>query len=110
MTTKHIFGPAFALLLVSLFANRADDGPQWRGPHRDGISEEKGLLKVWPKEGPKQLWTAKNLGSGYSTPAVVGNTLYLLGNEGLENESIKAMSVDKGETLWSTRLGKVGNP
>src|SRR6188474_3214512 len=110
MTTKRLFGSVLALLCVSQLANRADDWPQWRGPHRDGISEERGLLKEWPKEGPKQLWAAKNLGSGYSTPSVVGSTLYLLGNEGMENESIKACSTDKGETLWSTRLGKVGNP
>lgn len=28
------------------------DWPQWRGPHRDGRSQETGLLKEWPKEGP----------------------------------------------------------
>jgi outer membrane protein assembly factor BamB len=110
MTTKGILGSALAFLCVSQVVNRADDWPQWRGPHRDGISQEKGLLKEWPKEGPKQLWAAKNLGAGYSTPSVVGSTVYLLGNEGLENESIKALSAEKGETLWSTRLGKVGNP
>jgi outer membrane protein assembly factor BamB len=110
MTSKRILGSVLAFLSVSQLINRADDWPQWRGPHRDGISQEKGLLKEWPKEGPKQLWSAKNLGSGYSTPVVVGNTVYLLGNEGLENESIKALSAEKGETMWSTRLGKVGNP
>ena len=26
--------------------------PQWRGPNRDGISAEKGLLKTWPEGGP----------------------------------------------------------
>ncbi len=110
MSPKLLFASALTFLCLSHVTPRADDWPQWRGPHRDGISQEKGLLKEWPKEGPKQLWAAKNLGSGYSTPAVVGNTLYLLGNEGLENESLKALSVGKGETLWSTRLGKVGNP
>ena len=43
----------------------ADDGliaspepgwPQWRGPRRDGISDEKGLLASWPEGGPKLLW------------------------------------------------------
>jgi len=41
---------------------------QWRGPQRNGISQETGLLKEWPKEGPKLLWQVKNIGSGYSTP------------------------------------------
>ena len=39
----------------SLSARRsiAADWPQWRGPHRDGISKETGLLKEWPKDGPE---------------------------------------------------------
>ena len=31
----------------------AADWPQWRGPNRDGVSQETGLLQEWPKEGPK---------------------------------------------------------
>ncbi|HEY2951147.1 MAG TPA: PQQ-binding-like beta-propeller repeat protein [Verrucomicrobiae bacterium] len=88
----------------------AVDWPQWRGPNRDGISQEKGLLKEWPKEGPKLLWRIGDAGSGYSTPAVVGEGVYLLGNEGLENESVRALSARDGKQLWATRLGKVGNP
>jgi len=41
---------------------------------------------------------------------VVGERLYLLSNEGLENESIKALAVEDGKVVWATRLGKVGNP
>src|SRR5437868_2779276 len=54
------------------------DWPQWRGPQRDGISQETGLLKEWPKDGPKLLWKQSDIGFGYSTPAVVGDRLYLL--------------------------------
>jgi outer membrane protein assembly factor BamB len=84
--------------------------PQWRGPARDGISRETGLLKEWPKEGPKLLWHAKNIGSGYSTPAVVGERLYLLSNQGMEEEFVKALNVKDGKEIWSIRIGKVGNP
>ena len=51
-----------------------------------------------------------NAGSGYSTPSVVGDRLYLLGNEGLDNESVRALGVKDGAQVWATRLGKVGNP
>ncbi len=88
----------------------ANDWPQWRGPKRDGISAETGLLKDWPKEGPKLLWQTKESGSGYSTPSVVGDRLYMLGNEGLDNEFVEALSVSDGKRAWSARLGKVGNP
>ena len=55
-----------------MFPASAADWPQWRGPRRNGISQEKGLLKEWPKDGPKLLWQIKDIGDGYSTPAVVG--------------------------------------
>jgi outer membrane protein assembly factor BamB len=86
------------------------DWPQWRGPQRNGISQEKGLLKEWPNGGPKLLWQVKEIGFGYSTPAVVGERIFLLSNTGLENEFVQALSVKDGRQLWSTRLGNVGNP
>jgi outer membrane protein assembly factor BamB len=88
----------------------ASDWPQWRGPQRNGISPETGLLQAWPKEGPTLVWKVTGIGSGYATPAVVGDRLYLLGNEGLENEFVQALAVKDGERTWRTRLGKVGNP
>ena len=44
---------------VLTLAVRADDWPQWRGPRRDGLSLETGLLTQWPEGGPKKLWTAR---------------------------------------------------
>jgi len=88
----------------------AADWPQWRGPQRNGVSTEKGLLAEWPKEGPALLWSVGDLGAGYSTPSVMGDRLYLMGNEGLENEFVEARSAKYGQRLWSTRVGKVGNP
>lgn len=98
-------GPALLLGAV-----QAADWPQWRGPNRDGTSTETGLLKKWPEGGPKLLWHTKDLGAGYSTPAVVGERLYLINNQGLENELIQACAVADGKKVWSTTLGKVGNP
>jgi len=103
----HLLVSAVALVGLSAVAN---DWPQWRGPQRDGISQEKGLLKEWPKEGPKLQWKVTDIGSGYSTPAVVGGRLYLLGNDGLENEFVEALEVKDGKRIWQTRLGKVGKP
>src|SRR6185436_16013195 len=88
----------------------AADWPQWRGPNRDGHSSETGLLKEWPKGGPKLVWKITEAGSGYSTPAVVGDRIYLLGNDGLETESVRAHSIKDGKRLWATKLGQVGNP
>ncbi|MEW6158326.1 MAG: PQQ-binding-like beta-propeller repeat protein [Verrucomicrobiota bacterium] len=99
----------FALYLIAgLVPMMGADWPQWRGPLRNGVSQEKGLLQSWPAEGPKLLWQVAHIGSGYSTPAVVGEHIYLAGNEGMENESVLALRVADGTRLWSTRLGKVG--
>ena len=98
------------------FARSADmaastsDWPQWRGPERNGTSPESGLLKQWPAEGPKLLWQVHDLGDGYSTPAVVGNRIYLMSNIGMENEFVQALSTQDGKPVWTTRVGNVGNP
>jgi len=103
---------AFVLMtFVAIFASAplsADDWPQWRGPQRNGISKETGLLKEWPKEGPKLAWKLTDVGSGYSTPSVVGERLYLLANEGAESEFVQAHSVKDGKRIWRTPIGKVG--
>ena len=68
------------------------------------------MLKEWPKEGPKLVWQLKDIGAGFATPSVVGERIYLMANRGLENEFVQALSVKDGQSLWTTRLGKVGNP
>src|SRR5207244_12077414 len=107
---KRSFGIRTAgfLTIATALSVVAGDWPQWRGPQRNGISQETGLLKEWPKDGPKLLWQVNNIGSGYSTPSVVGDHLYLLSNTGEENEFVQALRVKDGSQAWSTRLGKVG--
>ena len=63
---------------VSVMAASTSDWPQWRGPERDGISRERGLLKQWPTEGPKLIWQVNDIGDGFSGPSVVGTRLYLM--------------------------------
>ena len=53
--------------------------PQWRGSDRTDVSRETGLMKSWPKEGPKRLWLFEKAGNGYSGPAIVESKLYILG-------------------------------
>lgn len=86
------------------------DWPQWRGPKRDGLSRDSGLLKQWPADGPKLLWQVNDIGDGYSTPAVVGTRIYLMSNRGMDNEFVQALSTKDGKPIWTTRVGNVGNP
>ena len=87
---------------------RAEDWPQWRGPNRDGISQEKGLLAQWPEAGPKMLWQLHDIGDGYSTPSVVGEQLYVMANRGMQNEFVTCLAVKDGSEVWTTQVGNVG--
>ena len=65
--------------LVCLAASRpcpAADWPQWMGPNRDAVWSETGVLKAFPKDGPKVLWRAPVAG-GYAGPAVAGGKVFV---------------------------------
>jgi outer membrane protein assembly factor BamB len=74
------------------------DWPQWRGPDRDGVSRETGLLRAWPPEGPKKLWQ-KEAGGGYSSFAVAAGQVYTLLQDG-PDEAAVCWNAKTGEQLW----------
>src|SRR5262245_3865343 len=74
------------------------DWPQWRGPNRDGLSQETGLLSSWPEKGPKQLWEAK-AGAGYSSVAVAGGRAYCLLQD-QKDEAVVCWDAQSGQELW----------
>src|SRR5215471_8962377 len=105
LTIMRIRLHALSFLALSItLPIAANDWPQWRGPQRNGISQETGLLQQWPKDGPKIDWKVSDIGRGYSAPAVVGGRLYVLGNDGLENELVEALDVKDGKRLWMAHL------
>ena len=65
--------------LVMASAATAVDWSQFRGPNRDGTSPETGLLKQWPKDGPREVWSYEELGEGFSSVAVADGMLYVCG-------------------------------
>jgi outer membrane protein assembly factor BamB len=82
-----------------------DDWPQWRGPRRDGVSAETGLLKQWPAGGPRLAWQAKGAGEGYSSFSVAGGRLYTLGaRDG--TEYVIAFDVASGKRIWEVAHGR----
>ena len=107
-TTRLLSGIAAIVFFVATASGK--DFAQWRGPLRDGHAPDAGLLPDWPKGGPKLLWQILDVGAGYSTPSVVGDRIYLLGNEGMDNEFILALSAKDGKRVWSVKLGQVGHP
>jgi len=98
---------AAALTLTLTFTLTAADWPQFRGPARDGVSKEKGLLQSWPEGGPPLAWTAKGLGGGYSTVSVSGDRIYTLGNKGSDSHVVALNRAD-GAVLWTAAVGPAG--
>jgi outer membrane protein assembly factor BamB len=81
----------------------ADDWPQWRGPERTGESKENSLLKTWPKDGPKLLWSKEGLGKGFSSVSISNGSLYMTGVVD-DKEVLTALDLD-GNTKWQTIYG-----
>ncbi len=87
-----------------LVASPEPDWPQWRGPRRDGICPETGLLPRWPEGGPPRLWQAGQLGRGYSSPVIVGGRLYLTGDV---DDALHLFALDlEGRLVWRAQNGR----
>jgi outer membrane protein assembly factor BamB len=95
---------AFAVVVLSasttLFAAKPGDWPQWRGPNRDGISQDKGLLTEWPEDGPKIAWQIDTIGDGYATLSIVDGRIFTQGNVDGEGRIICLKESD-GSVIWS---------
>jgi outer membrane protein assembly factor BamB len=89
-------------LIISLLAvcTFAADWPQYLGPQRDGTSVEKGILRTWPKEGPKVLWTVP-VKMGYGGPAVIDGKVYLLDRDEKVGDSLRCFDFSSGAELWN---------
>jgi outer membrane protein assembly factor BamB len=83
------------------------DWPQFRGPHRDDRSPDKGLLKTWPKDGPPLAWKATGVGSGFSSLAITGGKVFTMGNKG-DSSYVFALDQEGGKVLWSAKVGRTG--
>ena len=76
--------------------------PQWRGPGRDNLSTEKGLLTRWPDSGPRVIWKSDQVGVGYSSVSVADGRIITQGDlDGVEH--IIALSEKDGSLLWAVQ-------
>ena len=105
---RYISSSMCLLLLACGVVAGAGDWPQWRGPNRDGICQETGLLKQWPQGGPKLLWEIAGLGTGYSTVSILDGRLYSMGDReagGEKAQYVYAYDLGTRAELWATKIG-----
>ncbi|MDB5313152.1 MAG: outer rane biosis protein BamB [Gemmataceae bacterium] len=72
--TRLLFATILCLSIPLSLA--AADWPQWMGPNRDAVWPETGIVKVFPKDGPKLLWKVP-IGGGYAGPAVADGKVFV---------------------------------
>ena len=90
-------------LLLETCAARADDWPQWRGPNRDAVWNETGILQTFPARGLKIRWRAP-VGAGHSSPIVAGGRVYVT-DSAVEKpkawERVHCFDERTGKPLWT---------
>jgi len=84
-----------ALLLCCCASVRGDDWPQWRGPNRNGISDETGWLVQWP---PVENWRV-DVGEGYSGVTVKDGRVYTMGWSSSE-DTVLCLDAATGTQIW----------
>ncbi|MCZ6726736.1 MAG: PQQ-binding-like beta-propeller repeat protein, partial [Acidobacteria bacterium] len=102
----------FARLSLCLFAGlmvagslQASDWGHWRGPGRNGVSPETGLIDGWSTAGENLLWRVDF--TGRSTPVVLGDRVCANGRTGegeLRQEMVACFDAETGEQLWERRF------
>ncbi len=100
--------PAFLVLFMSILSAipgsaEVFDWPQWRGPHRDAVSRETGLVDRWGEKGPEILWRI-DAGHGFSSISVSQGKLYTMWDEG-EKQLLVCLDAAAGRELWRHEMG-----
>jgi outer membrane protein assembly factor BamB len=93
---------SLAALIALAPAARADDWPQWRGPQRDGVWRETGIVEKFASPTLTPVWTAA-VGPGYSGPTVVGDRVYLMDRVKEPEQQERVLCFDRrtGQPLWT---------
>jgi outer membrane protein assembly factor BamB len=102
---KTLSSISAALALLSVVALRAEDWPQWRGPHFNGSSNEKNLPEKWSKE--DALWKVELPGPGASTPVILGDHVFVTAADP-SSKTLRAICLDRktGKEVWNKIAGE----
>jgi len=94
-----------AMVLISAMEINAQDFPRWRGANNDAIYKGAGLNLDFSAKKPPLAWTFRQAGSGYSSPVIVGNTLYMSGAADGKDFAF-ALDTQTGKLKWKQTLGE----
>ena len=100
---------ALALLGAAVLGvSAADlDWPQYLGPRRNSTSDQKGILRTWPTNGPTVLWTVP-VGRGFGGPVVKDGKVYLLDRDDKVGDTLRCLDLSTGKELWQSAYDAPG--
>jgi len=89
------------LLLVGSMPIAADDWPQWRGPERDGVWDETGIVDRFSGDRLEPEWRI-DIGSGYSGPTVADGRVYVTDRltKPKQVERVHCVDEQTGKRIW----------
>ena len=95
-------GPAMLVGLLFSVAAVADDWPQWRGPMRDGVWREDGIVQEFSASTLTPRWRVQ-IANGYSGPTVADGCVYVTDRvtEPVQRERVHCFDAMTGEKVWS---------
>lgn len=108
MNLYRSVSPFTLLIALAGFVAEAADWPQYLGPNRNAISDEKGLARTWPEAGPKELWSI-DVGEGYASAAIRDGEVYVLDRVEGASDVLRCLSLADGKELWSYKYDAAGN-
>jgi len=97
----------FPLLLLGLLWSCSSRNPEiveWRGEDRNGRYHETNLLKEWPEEGPEELWFLEGIGSGYGSPVIENDLIYITG--AIDSTAYLHCINTEGKIIWQSKFGE----
>ena len=111
---RAVFGVALGFALAAPVA-RGDDWPQWRGPQRDGVWRETGIIEKFPSNQLAPKWRVE-IGAGYCGPTVAAGRVYVMDRimTPSSTERVHCFDEQTGAKIWSIAYecpyGRIGYP
>ncbi|OHB80437.1 MAG: hypothetical protein A2Z25_01675 [Planctomycetes bacterium RBG_16_55_9] len=89
-----------AIVLMAAACSSWADWPQYLGPNRNSTSDQKGILRSWPENGPQVLWTV-SVGIGFGGPVIQDGKVYLLDRDDKVGDNLRCFDLSNGKEPWN---------
>jgi outer membrane protein assembly factor BamB len=99
---------AVIICFVVISNLKGQDWPQYLGPGRNSISNQKGILRSWPQNGPEILWTV-NVGIGFGGPVIKDGKVYLLDRDDKVGDNLRCFELATGKEHWNFAYNAPGS-